>query len=99
MRGPTSKRACSEPSATASAALNFQFAWCDCTISKPGASQSTHSNNWASEGLAGGVAAMPNTISGSSRGWHSAPTANDPWPSQVCSVVCHTLPQIGANTP
>jgi len=47
--------------------------------------------------LRGGVAAMPNTISGSRRGWQSLSRLTSPVPPLLrVSVVFHTVPQMGA---
>lgn len=97
-RRPTSKCACSAPSATVSTGRNFQSGRCDCTISKPGAIQSRASNRSSSVAFAAGVAFRPNTVSGSRRGWQLRSSDTRPSPSQNVSVVSHTVPQIGANT-
>lgn len=58
-----------------------------------------HSNRSCSEVAAAGSPRRPNTHSGSSRGSQVPASDTRPCPSQNDSVVCHTVPQIGANTP
>ena len=76
----------------------IQSAWCDWTISKPGAIQSMLSNSSGRPQPAGGSARRLNTTSGSSRGWQVLATESSPCPSQNDKVVSQTVPQIGAKT-
>ena len=55
-------------------------------------------NNSPCEAFAGGVAAMPKTASGSSRGWQVPARDTSPCPSQYDKVVSQTVPQIGPYT-
>ena len=86
-RGPIRSALWTPKAATASAAVNFQPANIDCTISKPSATQSMHPRRSRSSMAGSGAADKWNTISGSIRGSVRSASENDVAPLPISRTV------------